>query len=430
MNAPAQAPDTPTSAAVLRYGLVGLPLAGAALPLYLLTPQLYAAGLGLPLAWVGAALMASRLVDAFIDPLLGQWIDRTSGQRFQRWILPALLLLSLGLAALFLPPADALGRTALLVWMTSAAIIVSLANSAAGLAHQAWPVAWGLVEAQQARLVSARELFTLVGVILASMAAALGAPLIIVALVGCSALAGAISVRGLPGQVRPNMDWGPTRLSLLRGLSALDPRGRATFLCLSLNALANAIPATLFLFFVSDGLGLSQTASAGLLALYFVCALAAIPLWNRAIQRGLSAQRAWVLALSGSILLFLCVPWLDPSWAWLFVLVCVGTGLCLGAELIAPALLISQSLTRVGLSETRNGEFFGLWNLLAKLALALAAGGALPLLDLVGYTPGRMPAPFALGLVYAGIPCVLKLAALTTYLSLEKRHVPLSPSHL
>ncbi|MGA0881315.1 MAG: MFS transporter [Burkholderiaceae bacterium] len=422
MSAAAPTPHTPTSAAVLRYGLVGLPLAGAALPLYLLTPQLYAAGLGLPLAWVGAALMASRLIDAFIDPLLGQWIDRTSGQRFERWILPALLLLSLGLAALFLPPADALGQTALLIWMTSAAILVSLANSAAGLAHQAWPVAWGLVEVQQARLVSARELFTLLGVILASIAAAMGAPVVIVALVVCSAIAGAISVRGLPGQIRSDSGQAHAPLSLFRGLAALDARGRTTFLCLALNALANAIPATLFLFFVSDGLGLSQEASAGLLALYFVCALAAIPLWNQAIQRGLSAQRAWVLALAGSILLFLCVPWLDPSWAWLFVVVCVGTGLCLGAELIAPALLISQSLARVGLSQTRNGEFFGLWNLLAKLALALAAGGTLPLLDLAGYTPGRMPAPFALGLVYAGIPCLLKLSALIAFLSLEKRH--------
>ncbi|CAM8660337.1 MFS_MelB_like domain containing protein [Burkholderiales bacterium] len=422
MSAGRSAPDAPTSAVVWRYGLVGLPLAGAALPLYLLTPQLYAGGLGLPLAWVGAALMASRLVDGFVDPLLGQWIDRTKGPRFERWIVPALVLLCLGLAALFLPPANLLGQTALLIWMTLAAILVSLANSAAGLAHQAWPVAWGLPETQQARLVSARELLTLTGVILASMAAAMGAPVIIVALVWGSSLVGAMGVRGLPGQVREGSRAAHAPLSLWRGLTALDPRGRATFLCLALNALANAIPATLFLFFVSDALGLSQSASAGLLALYFLCALTAIPLWNRGIQRGLSAKRAWILALSGSVLLFLCVPWLGAEQAWLFVVVCIGTGLCLGAELIAPALLISQSLQRVGLSDSRNGEFFGLWNLMAKLALALAAGGTLPLLDLLGYQPGQAAAPFALGLVYAGLPCLLKLTALLTYLSLEKRH--------
>ncbi|MEY2776486.1 MAG: hypothetical protein RLY30_584 [Pseudomonadota bacterium] len=414
----------------MRYGLLGLPLAAAALPLYLLTPQLYAGQLGLPLAWVGLALMASRLVDAFADPLFGQWIDRTRAPRFERWILPALALLCLGLTALFIPPQSLLSPPAMLAWMTGAAVLVSLANSAAGLAHQAWPVAWGLGPTDQARLVSARELLTLLGVILASVAAIFEAPWAIVVMVGLTALLAAASLRGLPGQAEPpsppqslpDVTHPPARLTLMRGLEALDPRGRATFLCLSLNALANAIPATLFLFFVSDALALSQPAAAGLLGLYFLSALLGIPLWNRAIQRGLTAPRAWVWALTGSILCFMSVPWLGPESAWWFALVCIGTGLCLGAELIAPALLISEALTRRGLAERRNGEFFGLWNLFAKLALALAAGASLPVLDLAGYSPGRSPAPFALGLVYAAVPCLLKLTALASFLILERRH--------
>lgn len=413
----------PDRSEVLRYGLLGLPLAVAALPLYLFTPQLYAGQLGLPLAWVGLALMASRLIDAVADPLLGQWIDRTSGARFQRWILPALLLLCLGIAALFTPPHGLLGPAGLLAWMTGAAVLVSLANSAAGLAHQAWPVAWGLSAPEQARLVSARELLTLLGVILASMAATFEASWLIVLMVCLAAAVAGWWIRGLPGQHRLEGGSGqPRRLSLLRGLSALDPRGRATFLCLSLNALANAIPATLFLFFVTDALALSPPMAAGLLGLYFLSALLGIPLWNRLIQRGMTAAQAWVWALSGSILLFLAVPWLGPEAAWAFALICVGTGLCLGAELIAPALLIGQALERAGLAGSRNGEFFGLWNLFAKLALALAAGASLPLLDLAGYSPGRSPAPFALGLVYAGLPCCLKLAALALFLTLDKRH--------
>ncbi len=421
----------PSALQVLRYGLLGLPLAAAALPLYLLTPQLYAGRLGLPLASVGLALMASRLVDAFADPVLGQWIDRTSGARFQRWITPALGLLCLGLAALFLPPHEWLGPHALLLWMTTAAVAVSLANSAAGLSHQAWPVAWGLPQAAQSQLVSSRELLTLVGVILASIAAAFGAPEVIVVMVAASALLAGWAIRGLPGQVRvasrEDLSAHRRRMTLVSGLKALDRSGRLTMLCLGLNALANAIPATLFLFFVSDGLGLSQGASAGLLGLYFLAALAGIPVWNRWIQRGLRPASAWRRALGGSIVLFGVVPWLGPESAWVFVLICIGTGLCLGAELIAPALLIGESLRRIGLAETRTGEFFGLWNLIAKLALALAAGGCLPLLDLAGYAPGTAPAPFALGLVYAAIPCLLKLCALLTHCLLENLYDPGPP---
>jgi len=42
----------------LRYGALGMPLAFAALPLYVLLPNHYAAELGVPLAGLGAVLLA------------------------------------------------------------------------------------------------------------------------------------------------------------------------------------------------------------------------------------------------------------------------------------------------------------------------------------------------------------------------------------
>ena len=44
------------------YGLLGLPLAFVALPLYVVLPHHYATTLGLPLASVGALLMLVRLL--------------------------------------------------------------------------------------------------------------------------------------------------------------------------------------------------------------------------------------------------------------------------------------------------------------------------------------------------------------------------------
>ena len=60
----------------LAYGLLGLPLAFVALPLYVLLPNHYAREFGMPLATLGAVLLAARLFDAFTDPLLGRWSDR------------------------------------------------------------------------------------------------------------------------------------------------------------------------------------------------------------------------------------------------------------------------------------------------------------------------------------------------------------------
>jgi hypothetical protein len=59
-----------------RYGLMGLPLAFVALPLYVMLPNHYARSFGMPLATLGAVLLGARLFDAFIDPLLGRWSDR------------------------------------------------------------------------------------------------------------------------------------------------------------------------------------------------------------------------------------------------------------------------------------------------------------------------------------------------------------------
>ena len=58
------------------YGLLGLPLAFVALPLYVVLPNHYAREFGVPLATLGTVLLGARLFDAFIDPLIGRATDR------------------------------------------------------------------------------------------------------------------------------------------------------------------------------------------------------------------------------------------------------------------------------------------------------------------------------------------------------------------
>ncbi|MDO9200044.1 MAG: MFS transporter, partial [Hydrogenophaga sp.] len=52
----------------LGYGLLGLPLAFVALPLYVILPNHYAREFGAPLAALGAVLLGARLIDAVLDP--------------------------------------------------------------------------------------------------------------------------------------------------------------------------------------------------------------------------------------------------------------------------------------------------------------------------------------------------------------------------
>ncbi|MFY8087412.1 MAG: hypothetical protein ACOVOG_09345, partial [Rubrivivax sp.] len=60
---------------VLRYGGLGLPLAFVALPLVVQWPAFAASRWGMPLAALGALLVAVRVADAFVDPWIGQRAD-------------------------------------------------------------------------------------------------------------------------------------------------------------------------------------------------------------------------------------------------------------------------------------------------------------------------------------------------------------------
>ena len=86
------------------YGLLGLPLAFVALPLYVVLPHHYASAFGMPLATLGAVLLAARLFDAISDPLLGRLSDYLFGRSVRAVLGVGALsagVLALGLISLF-----------------------------------------------------------------------------------------------------------------------------------------------------------------------------------------------------------------------------------------------------------------------------------------------------------------------------------------
>ncbi len=87
-----------------RYGLMGLPLAFVALPLYVVLPHHYAKTFGVPLAALGGVLLLARTLDALIDPLLGRWSDalfRQGGGTVLRYGAMACGVLGAGFYGLF-----------------------------------------------------------------------------------------------------------------------------------------------------------------------------------------------------------------------------------------------------------------------------------------------------------------------------------------
>lgn len=409
----------PSSSQALRYGLPGAALAFAALPLYLLTPSLYAEQLGLHLAAVGLLLMATRLVDAFADPIIGRRIDR-SPHHVWIWMTSGLAVMAISLALLVNPPIEWLeqhpNRQALaLVWMGIAALLVSLGNSVATLAHQSWAVSWTADPEAQRRLVASRELWSLIGVITAAVIAAQrSGPTLAVIVISVGGL-GIWLTRGLQSFGRKHGTAADNPSDSWRLLLS-DPGFQKLLGSFAVNALANAIPATLFLFFVQDRLKLSAETAGLLLAVYFIAAAASVRIWTKIMART-GAQRTWQAAMAIAIASFIWALFLEEGDLIPFGVICLATGAALGAELVCPPILLGALIDRAGQRGRSEASYFGVWNLVAKLALAAAAGLVLPALSGLGYQPGgtaSIDELQALQWVYAGLPCMLKLIALIT----------------
>jgi GPH family glycoside/pentoside/hexuronide:cation symporter len=201
-------------------------------------------------------------------------------------------------------------------------------------------------------------------------------------------------------------------------------------LVLAVGGIAAAIPATLVLFYVADVLQLAQWQGA-FLALYFVAGAGAMPLWVKLADR-IGKVSAWAVAMATAILSFLWASLLGPGDGLAFALICLASGAALGAELALPPALLADALQQRAAQgkAAQAGSYFGLWNLVTKLSLALAAGAALPLLDAFGYkvSPGDMASPsgtaplegsaglWALAVVYAVLPAFIKIVALVLLL--------------
>jgi len=409
-----------------RYGLMGLPLAFVALPLYVLLPNHYARTFGVPLAALGLLLLAARLFDALIDPLLGRWSDRLFA-RSPRTVLAAAagaaLLLGLGFALLFFPPVRAID--ALLAWAGAALVLTYAAFSALSVMHQSWGAMLGGDELQRSRIVAWREGLGLVGVILASITpVALGLPATVTLFFVATAAGWLAWTRARRPPQRP----APAEGRAAAGALWL-PWSRAPFRALlavfMVNGIASAVPATLLLFFVQDRLQAPPSAEPLFLGAYFCCAALSIPLWLRLVSR-IGLARAWGLGMLLSIAVFLFAARLGAGDTLPFAVVCALSGIGLGADLAVPGALLAGCIARSGDQGAHEGAYFGWWNFATKLNLALAAGLALPALGALGYAPGsRDDAALAtLTAAYCLLPCALKLLAATLLYTLIIRRPP------
>ena len=402
------------SAPLWPWSLFAAMIAAAGLPIYIHAPKFYVDTYGVSLAALGFTLAALRLIDVVQDPLLG-WLSE-AGRRWRAglvWGAAAVMALAMiGLFAVAPPIAPLAWFAVTLAFLFSGFSFLTIVFYAQGVEK-----AERLGPSGHFRLAGWRETGSLVGVSLAAVAPVALGSLTDQPFTGFAAgfvvlaLAAAFFMRHewtAPVADQPEIT-SAAGLSLFRPVLA-DPLARRLLLIALLNAAPVAVTSTLFLFFVESRLA-APGLEGPLLLLFFLSAAASAPLWSRAASR-FGAKRSLLAAMALAIAAFLWAVALREGDALPFAVICAASGAALGADLTLLPALFARRLAVLGRGE---GAAFGLWSFMSKLSLALAAATLLPALSAAGFTPGLDNAPealFALSVLYAAVPCALKVFAM------------------
>ena len=404
---------------LVTYALPSLVSSVAALPLVLFVPAFYADDLGVPLAAVGVAIAASRLLDVVTDPLIGIASDRLGlawGRR-KPWMVLGTPVFVLALWQLFVPGEQA-SMASLLGWSA----LLYLGFTMIDLPHKAWGAELSSDYDERSRITSWREGLSTGGQVALLVAlvwwgargvsdAADQLHGIAVVVVIALPLLVAAAVWAVP-EGRPE-GFTHERRGVFAGLRlvALNPAFRRMIGCVVFFVSGIAIQGTLHRLVLADVMG-DETRFPLMLLIENLAALAAVPIWLRISittgkHRALAAAALW-LALFSLPLVFLR----DGDTITLIALIAIR------GSSFASILFLSNSiaadvidLDTAASGEQRSGLYFAVWGMTTKLSLALGVllGTALP--AAFGYDPTvEIASPAVQGrlmAIYGGVPALL-----------------------
>lgn len=380
-----------------QYGLLSIPLAMLGLPIYIYLPSYYQQNYSISLAAIGSALLIARLLDVFTDPLIGYWSDRlhkTISRKQQ--ILIGSITLSFSIYFLLLPSSSVVSWWQLFIL----SFVTYLAWTITQIPYLALAAELSNSPKIRTKLVSTREGLAIFGVLIILLLPSLVnqqitqiafyqdfvllfSLLLLTALISLSTLAKMPQNKAIEQRSKnKEKEQLKNPFAQLKLIKNHHPQALIIFKPYFFNSLANAIPATLFIIFVEQYLQLSEQVGLFLIC-YFLAGILSLPIWLK-VANSYGRTQTWRASIMLAIFSFSAVFWLQPGDANLYLLICILTGLSLGVDIALPAAIqtdISQKVTQQ--SQNLNGFLFGIWGMLTKLSLAVAAGIALPLVDFI-----------------------------------------------
>ncbi len=389
------------------YAAFAAVLSAAGLPIYIHAPKFYADEYGVSLVALASVLFALRLLDVVQDPFFGRLSETL---RHKRGIAVAIATSVMGLAMFGLfgvsPPfAPLLWFAVMLTLVFSAFSFLTINFYAQGVI-----TANAMPDQGHLKLARWRESGALLGVCLAAVAPvalgfALERPF--------AGFAAGFLALALAAAYVMRSEWNAGALPPSVGMKAIigDRLARRLLLIALVNAAPVAVSTTIFLFFVESRLE-APGFEGPLLLTFFLSAAIAAPIWTFLAER-YGPKPVLLVAMVLAIVAFAGALSLGPGDWPLFALICLASGFAIGADLTILPAVFAARMAHVSPSAA---EGFGLWAFATKFTLAFATVTLLPALENAGFDSATgVHAPEALELLsilYAGLPCLLKVLAI------------------
>lgn len=402
---------------IIYYSLIALPLAIIGMPLYIYLPTFYTSTVGIEVAIVGLILFVARLSDVFTDPLFGHLSDKCV-QKFKSRK-PLMIIGSFILIYSFyslINPSLEYPK----LWLFSYSVLIYIGWSMINIPYLTWSSEMSSKYEDKTSLNSSRELFTILGVLLALIIPYIYKvsqnPQETLAILYYSFLLIFIpffifSLKKIEVQTNSFEE----KFSFEKIKNIYKDFSDLKFLQIGyfFNNLANALPATLFLLFIE--LVIQEKDSSGMiLILYFFSGIIALPFWN-ILANKTTKKRAWLSSIILACLAFAFVPFLQSGDLSFFIVISLITGLSLGADMALPTSIQSDLVQKSTTKKTNiAGLLFGIWTMITKLSLALAVALSFSILGFFGFEAKNPSSEslLVLSFLYGVLPICLKLLAM------------------
>ena len=394
---------------VLKYSLIAFPLAFAGIPIYLHAPDYYSAKMGLEIEIIGFSLLFLRVFDAFLDPLIGFISDRYFSFRKKIIYLGSFLLIS-GFWMIFHP------LTAnILIWFCLSVFICTLGFSILSINLQAFGGLWDIPRDKVTKIIATRESIGLIGLLISAVTptalyllygeenfhifSIFLLLILIVALICFSSWHKSSEIK----KPKKILKTGVFKIILK------NKNVKLFYTSYLLSAFAASIPATLIIFYVRDYL-LAESFLGYFLVIYFASGAISMPLW-RFLSNRYTCHQAWLVSMVLAMTSFIWAYFIQPQDITSFFIICLFSGMAVGANLALPSAIIAEYIYENN-HEEYAASYYSISNFLSKFSLAIAAGTALPILGFMEYQPGTPRVDNLFPITYAVIPCLIQAIAI------------------